>query len=144
MGYDRMMRLLRELVIPLLDKHDMRVAIEPINGNESNFIRTLPEGMELVKRAAHPRIRLLADLMHMLYEQESPEALAEYASSLEHIHVSERDRALPHSAYSGELAALLERLRALGYDGTISFECGPSTAAETADALRLLRRTMEA
>ena len=143
-GYDRMMRLLTELVIPLLDKYDMRVAIEPINGNESNFIRTLPEGMDLVERAAHPRIRLLADLMHMLYEQESPEALAEYASSLEHIHVSERDRALPHSAYSGELAALLERLRALGYDGTISFECGPSTAAETADALRLLRRTMEA
>ena len=42
-----------------------------------------------------------------------------------------------------ELAALLERLHALGYDGTISFECGPSTAAETAAALRLLRRTME-
>ena len=39
---------------------------------------------------------------------------------------------------------LMGQLRALGYDGTISFECGPSTAAETADALRLLRRTMEA
>lgn len=143
-GYERMMRLLTELVIPLLDAYDMTVAIEPINGNDSNFIRTLPEGMALVERAAHPRVQLLADLMHMLYEQESPEALAAYAANLRHIHVSERDRALPYSGYSGELAALLERLHALGYNGTISFECGPSTAAETAAALRLLRRTMEA
>ena len=41
------------------------VCVEPLNRAESNFINTLQEGAEIVRRVNHPHIRLLADLYHM-------------------------------------------------------------------------------
>ena len=142
-GYRRLEVLLRDHLIPLLERYDMVLGVEPIGKGEANFINTLQDGMELVRRAAHPRVRLLADLTHMLYEGESEEELSRFSEDLVHIHVSEVDRALPYAGYTPRLSALLGRLRAIGYEGTISFESGPASAEEVDAALRLLRQTME-
>lgn len=142
-GYQRLTALLQEYLIPRLEKYDMVLGVEPISKGEANFINTLTDGMELVRRANHPRVQLLADTIHMLNEEETPEELTRFSESLTHIHVSERNRILPHSSYTDALTALLGRLRALGYQGTISFETGPSSRAEITAALQLLRETME-
>ncbi len=142
-GYRRLTALLHEHLVPLLERYDIVLGVEPIGKGEANFINTLADGMELVRRAAQPRVRLMADLTHMLYEGEEPSELSRFFGELIHIHVSEVDRALPHSGYTPRLAALLGRLHELGYEGTVSFESGPASAEEIAAALRLLRRTLE-
>lgn len=53
------------------------------------------------------------------------------------------DALLAHLGLAG-LAALLDRLRALRYDGTVSFETGPAAPADMAAALDLLKRTLQA
>jgi len=142
-GYDQLAFLMEAVVIPLLERHDMTVAIEPINRDEANFIRTLPEGMKLVRRLDHPRVRLLADTIHMLREEESPAELTQYRPWLEHVHVSELGRGLPVWGYTPELAALLSELRAAEPTGTVSFETGPAGRTEMARALARLRAALE-
>lgn len=143
-GYRRLATLTGELIVPLLERYDMLLAVEPIRNGESNFICTLADGMALVRRVNHPRVRLLADTIHMLCEHESPDELSRFSPSLLHVHVSEDGRALPAHRYSPALHSLLDRLRALRYDGTVSFETGPAAPADMAASLDLLKRTLQA
>lgn len=142
-GYRRLAALLQQYLIPLLEQYEMELAIEPIGRGEANFINTLSDGMELVRLAAHPRVRLLADTTHMIYENENAEELSRFSEYLSHVHVSELHRLLPYNGYTERLSALLEQLRITGYCKSVSFESGPSSAAEMAAALQLLRKTME-
>lgn len=142
-GYEQLARLLEQVVVPLLERYDMRVAVEPISRYEANFICTLQEGMELVRRAAHPRVRLLADTIHMLREGEGPAQLAGSRPWLEHVHVSELDRALPAGDHRPALAALLRELRRIGPPATVSFEARSAPRADMAAALARLRAALE-
>ncbi len=138
-GCGQLSSLVREIVVPLLDQFGVTLAMEPIGSYEANFINTLPEAMEVVRRAGHPRVRLLADSVHMLYEREEPQHLRTYFPWLAHVHVCESGRALPSAGLSAGLERILGVLRELRYDGTLSFEPLPSSAEDMASALRLLR-----
>lgn len=143
-GYGQLEDLIGRLILPRLEQYDCLLAIEPIAKAEANFITTLPEGMELVRRMAHPRVRLLADTIHMLREGESPSVLGAHLPALCHIHISELERVLPTGGYTPALAALLEALSGR-YDGTVSFETAPCAQHEGVErALHTLRATLEA
>lgn len=142
-GYRQVAGLLEKVVIPLLEKYEMTVVIEPISRCEANFICTLPEGMELVKRAGHPRIRLLADTIHMLREGEGAALLAQYQPWLEHVHVSELGRDLPVWDFSPALSELLCELRRVGFSGTVSFESRNVSREDMAVALLQLRSVLK-
>lgn len=142
-GYRQLAGLLEKTVIPLLEKYEMTVAIEPISRCEANFICTLTEGMELVQRVGHPRVRLLADTIHMLREGEGAALLAQYQPWLEHIHVSGLERSLPVRDLSPALLALLCGLRQAGFSGTASFESRSASRKDMAAALLQLRSVLE-
>lgn len=142
-GYRQMTGLLEEVVIPLLEEYDMTVVVEPISRCEANFICTLPEGMELVHRAGHPRVRLLADTIHMMREGEGAESLAQYQPWLEHVHVSELGRSLPVWEHSPALSALLCELRRVGPPDTVSFESRSAPKEDMVAALSRLRSVLE-
>ena len=69
-----------------------------------------------------PEIQLLADLMHMNYNEEDPETIRDYIGMIQHVHVCEKDRLIPEEGYSEHLQHCLNVLKDLGYDKTISFE----------------------
>ncbi len=142
-GYRQLSALVAEELVPLLEAHDITLVMEPIGGYEANFIRTLPEGMEIVRRVNHPRVRLLADSVHLLWEKEDPADLTRFAPYLTHVHVCENQRVLPVDAYSPELAAFLQTLKATGYDRTLSFEPMPYPPEAMAQALRTLKSFWE-
>lgn len=142
-GYDQMQELLEETVLPATERYGILIAVEPINHGEANFICTLPEGMEVVRRASHPRIRLLADTIHMLWEGEDPAELLRFRPWLEHFHISEAARVLPVDGYTPELSALLDGLRKAGPTDTVSFETRAYSRAEMARALSLLKERLE-
>ncbi len=121
-GYDALEGMIREIMLPLCERHGFEVVIEPIRSNACNFIHTLADGMELVNRVRSPKIKLLADSLHMLTNNDPAEGITEYFDSIRHVHVSNAGRALPEDSYDSEVLAVLSRLKEKGYDGTISFE----------------------
>jgi sugar phosphate isomerase/epimerase len=101
---------------------DLTLAVEPLNRGECNIINSVAEGLAMVRRVGHERVRLLADCYHMWLEDEPMENLIEADGALVHIHVSDRPRHAPAEG-ADELKPFLSALRAAGYDGRISVEC---------------------
>ncbi len=128
-GYDRetgeeeLVELLRQMG-PIAAKYDVVVALEPLNKAETNFINSVAEGVAIVKRVKHPNIQCLADIYHMLRENEGPEVLVRYKKYICHCHVAEnKDRAVPGT--NGEdLTPYYRALRKAGYEGGLSIEAG--------------------
>ena len=135
--------LLTAKVVPLLERYDITLVMEPIGSYEANFINTLPDGMEVVEAVHHPRVQLLADSVHLLYENESPEHITRYAQNLRHIHLCENERALPSSGVSSGLAAILDAVRESGYDLTASFEPMPHSLEDMHAALERVRMSLQ-
>jgi sugar phosphate isomerase/epimerase len=103
-------------------ERDLTLALEPLNRGECNIINSVAEGLAMVRRVAHERVRLLADCYHMWLEDEPMSNLIEAGDALAHIHVSDRPRRAPAPG-ADELNPFLSTLRAAGYDGRISVEC---------------------
>lgn len=82
-------------------KHNLAVAIEPLNNRESNVINTVSGAVRLARKLDLPHIRVLADSYHMFMEKEPYDVFEEAGSLLAHVHISDRDR-----AYPGKLAEL--------------------------------------
>jgi D-psicose/D-tagatose/L-ribulose 3-epimerase len=139
-GYRQLTQLIQEVLLPLCRKYGILIVMEPLRGTACNFINTLPDGMEIVRRVDSPYVTLLADSIHMLSEREDPNHIIKYFESLDHVHISEADRVLPEAVYSGEVQAILERLKGCGYDKTISFETkcgqGPESPKKALDLLK--------
>lgn len=103
-------------------KQDMYVAIEPLRKEECNFINTVEEGMEFVRRANHPNVRCLADFYHVSCSGESLKAIENAGENLIHVHISAPDRSYPTAADEALCKAWKTALNKCGYNGRISLE----------------------
>lgn len=144
-GFDRaearrqFVDLLRELG-PLAQRHGVQIAVEPLNPSECNFITSVTEGAAVVREAATPGVRLLADLYHMLRAGEGPEALRGCAGLLVHVHVAEREKRTAPGVAGDDFRPFLAELAAIGYQGPVSIESGWDDLAAGLDkALAALR-----
>ena len=142
-GILQLAKVITEKVVPLLEQYDITLVMEPIGSYEANFINTLPDGMKVVEAVHHPRVQLLADSVHLLYENESPEHVTRYAANLKHIHLCENERALPAGSVSDGLAAILAAVRNGGYDLTASFEPMPHSLEDMRNALHLIKSILQ-
>ena len=142
-GVRQLAKVITDKVIPLLEKYDITLVMEPIGSYEANFINTLPDGMEVVDAVNHPRVQLLADSVHLLYENEPPEHITRYAANLRHIHLCENERALPADGISDGLQAILEAIRESGYDVCASFEPMPHSVEDMRAALERIKAALK-
>jgi sugar phosphate isomerase/epimerase len=132
-------RLLRRLG-PVARKHGIVVVVEPLQRSECNFINTVAEGAAIVEEAGHPNVRLLADIYHMLRENEGPESLAAADPLLKHVHIAEKDRRTAPGVAGDDFTPYLRALRRIGYAGAISLECRwGDLAAELPAAIEALK-----
>ncbi|MFD2200169.1 sugar phosphate isomerase/epimerase family protein [Shivajiella indica] len=106
----------------LASKYHMMLVLEPFNRTECNFINTLHEGAEIVKKVNHPNFQLMADIYHMMMEDESEEELSEHAHLIKHIHVSEKQGRKPPGFSDGGYSTYIKKLIELNYAGNISIE----------------------
>jgi len=139
-GYDELCRVIEDSIVPYCRKYGITVVMEPLRKQACNFILTVKDGEYVVKRIDKPEIQLLADLMHMQYNEEDPQDLRHVYPMLHHVHVCEMDRLLPENGFSPFLKQALDILKESGYDETISFESKAGTAPESlAVALKQLK-----
>jgi len=128
----------------------VRLAIEPLNRYEADLVNTAAEGLALIDSIGHAALGLLLDTYHVNIEEASwdaPVRLLQQAGKLWHIHLGDNNR-LPPGQGMIDFGALVDTLRAVGYDGALSAELlarpDPDTAARrTVEFMRPLLEAVE-
>jgi sugar phosphate isomerase/epimerase len=106
--------------------------IEPLNRYETNLIRTIDEGLELIRPLRTKNVKLLCDLFHMNIEEPSiAEALRRAGPLVGHVHFADSNR---HAIGFGhtDMPPILRALADIGYSGYLSAEILPLPDGDTA------------
>jgi sugar phosphate isomerase/epimerase len=139
-----------EVFTPCLETAAARrvtLAIEPLPPQETDFLLSSADAVELIERIGHPSFRLQLDVKAMSYEKKPiPQIIRESAKHLAHFHVNDPNLLGPGM---GEVRyeQILVALREAGYGGWLSveafdFSCGAEKIAQaSAEYLRRLLAT---
>lgn len=122
------------------------VAIEPLRPNESNIINYVWQGQLICDEVNSPRLKLLADIFHMMMGRETAASIASAGPLLIHCHIaSYGTRLFPGSdpATVGRLKPYFDALRRIGYTGGVSCECGWGDPADRRKNFETALRTMK-
>ncbi len=119
---------------------DVTLILEPVNRYEIDFIHTVEEGGELLKKIDRANMMLMPDVFHMNIEDKKigPE-LARNVHCIKYIHLADSNRLAPGLGHINFQDIFYYLLQA-GYDGWVSAEILPKpdpdmAAKQTADFL---------
>jgi sugar phosphate isomerase/epimerase len=104
-------------------KYNIIISLEPLNTAECNFINSVAEGGEIVKAVNHGNFRLLADIYHMLRENESPANIIKYGHLLYHTHIAEKNGRTAPGVTSEDFKPYFKALKEINYKGRMAIEC---------------------
>jgi len=129
---------------PIAGKYNVVVSLEPLNSGECNFINSVAEGGEIVKIVNHKNFRLLADLYHMLKDNESPDNIVKYGDLLYHVHIAEKNGRTAPGVNKEDFTPFFKALKKADYKGRMSVECTWKNLGEqAAPALQEIRRQLD-
>jgi sugar phosphate isomerase/epimerase len=117
---------------PIAEKYNVVISLEPLNTKECNFVNSVAEGGEIVKEVNHKNFRLLADLYHMLRENESPDNIRKYGNLLYHTHIAENVGRTAPGVNKEDFTPFFKALKDANYEGRMAIECSWQNIAEQA------------
>lgn len=105
-------------------QYGIKILVEAVTKSMTNFINTLDEALHIVKQVNCQYVALLIDLYHFWMEKESLESInAEAVKYLKHVHIAEENgRIFPVPCGIEKYQIYINRIKELGYNGTISIE----------------------
>lgn len=120
----------------------IRLGLEALNRYESNFVNTLAQAADIVRKVGSPELFVHADLFHMnMEERHLPSAIADVADVLGYVHVAESNRGALGSGNT-DWPGFFGALHDVGYAGPITFESfSPAVLGEELTSLIALWRT---
>ena len=105
---------------------------EPLNRYETNLVKSVADGLELLKPLRTKNVKLLVDLFHANIEETNiADSLRLAGHDLGHVHFADSNRlavGLGHTDY----APIADALREIGFNGYASAEIVPLPDSETA------------
>lgn len=105
--------------------HGVRIVIEPINRYESNWLNTVDDVLDLVRRLGEDNVGVLPDTFHMNIEEGDVAAAVRRAGDrLWHVHVADSNRRAPGWGHV-DFADVISALGGIGYEGCVSAEILP-------------------
>ena len=110
-------------MLPFAKKYDVVISLEPLNTKECNFINSVAEGGEIVQAVNHENFRLLADIYHMLMENESPSNITKYGNLLYHTHIAEKTGRTAPGVNKEDFTPYFKALKDVKYEGRMAIEC---------------------
>lgn len=120
-GMDFAADVLRRTV-PALEKHDVRIAVEPLGPVEGDFLNTAALGVQLCELVASPQVRLHLDVKAMSTESTPiPQLIRENAGLLEHFHANDPNRRGPGMGDT-DFLPIFAALAEIDYRGWVSVE----------------------
>ncbi len=106
--------------------------LEPVNRYEINFINSVSEGVELMKKVDMPNMKLMPDVFHMNIEDITiGYELEENIDFIEYIHLADSNRLAPGQGHTDFINTFLH-LKKAGYNGWVSIEILPKPDPDTA------------
>jgi len=125
---------------PYAKKYDVVISLEPLNTRECNLINSVAEGGEIVEAVNHKSIRLLADVYHMLMENESPSNITKYGHLLYHTHIAEKTGRTSPGVNNDDFRPYFKALKDVKYDGRMAIECSwKNMEVQASDAIKVMR-----
>lgn len=121
-------------------RYGIVISLEPLNTKECNFVNSVAEGGEIVKEVNHRNFRLLADIYHMLMDNETPHNIRKYGHLLAHTHIAEKEGRSAPGVGNEDFTDYLKALKDVNYKGRLSIECRWQDISQQAgSALQVLK-----
>jgi sugar phosphate isomerase/epimerase len=132
-----------EMVLPTLEKSQVRLALEPLGPAETNFWNTAEQAREFIDRIGSPQVKLHLDVKAMATEKPAiASVIRDSAQHLIHFHANDPNRLGPGMGdvcYEDIIAALKE----IDYRGWLSvevFDFSPGADVIAASSIEYLQR----
>jgi D-psicose/D-tagatose/L-ribulose 3-epimerase len=107
---------------PHAESRGVRILVEALSPDQTNFITTLAEANDIVRQIGSPSVQTMFDTHNAVREADShPELIRRYSSVIQHVHVNEMDGREPGTG-SYDFAAVLNALANIKYSGWVSLE----------------------
>lgn len=122
----------------------VKIILEPVNRYEINFINSVLEGVELLKKIGSSHVLLMPDVFHMNIEDASIDASLRAARDvIAYIHFADSNRWSPGDGHL-DFPAIINTLKSIGYNGFATLEILPYPDADTAASrgIQYLRKLM--
>jgi sugar phosphate isomerase/epimerase len=126
---------------PLAQQHGVIIVVEPLHQAECNFINSLAEGAQMVNAANHPHVWLLADIFHMLRDNEPASEIIRFGHLLRHAHIAEKEKRTAPGVQGDDFRPYLRALQEINYTGALAIEASVwgNLAVEAQPALNALK-----
>jgi sugar phosphate isomerase/epimerase len=113
--------LSKKLAVAAQEK-GVTIILESLNSTETNFLNTLKEAAEIVRKVNHPNFRLNADIYHMMKENESPQEIINAGKLIVYCEIAEKEnRTLPGVA-GEDFRPYFKALKKINFSGPILIE----------------------
>lgn len=120
-------------------EQDIKLAVEPLNRFETDFVNTVEQGLEFCQRVGLDNVGLLLDSFHMnIEEKDIPAALKNASGKIFHFHACANDRGTPGEDHL-PWEEIADALRQSGYSGPIGIESFTPEIKEIARAVSIWR-----
>ena len=107
------------------ENKNVKLAIEPINRYEIDFLNNVTESLQFLDRLNMENVGLLLDTFHMNIEEPSiPESILAARERLFHVHVADSNRWYPGAGHI-DFQEVIQTLDTLGYHNFLSGEILP-------------------
>ncbi len=128
--------------LPAIADCGVKLCLEPLTAQETDFINSCDEAMELLDRVDHPNFVLHLDVKAMASESTpTPELIRRYAPRCGHFHANDPNKRGPGFGTT-DFVPIFQALRESGYDGWVSvevFDYSPNPQTIARESLRYMR-----
>lgn len=134
-GYDKekaksdFVKICSELA-KLAEKYKVTIALENLQASETNFINTVKDAADVVRKVNNPAFGLNADIFHMMRENESPDEIVKAAKQLVFCEVAEKEKRSLPGVMKEDFKPYFKALKQINYKGYLFIE-GKIENAET-------------
>ncbi|MBQ9562327.1 MAG: sugar phosphate isomerase/epimerase [Lachnospiraceae bacterium] len=146
--YEHTMRSLEcvRRAVRVAEECGVTLNIEMVNRFENYLLNTVDEGLAYCRAVNSKNCNLLLDVFHLGIEENDLLAAvrkAGQAGMIGHVHVSERNRAIPQEGSKADWKGLGEALREAGYTGGVTIEAAAGFDGASSYNMRIFRDLQE-
>lgn len=104
------------------EKKNRKIALEPLNRFETDFINTCDQALQMIQDVCSPALSIHLDTFHMNIEEKDPaKAIRKAGKLLGHFHASGSDRGTPGNDHV-DWASIAKALKGIRYHGDVVIE----------------------